>query len=266
MRGNLAFSYRRLRTAHDETRNNMAPFRQAHQIRAAHNIAQDHTRPSRRGRRAVAATAALAALVAACGSDAKSASDTTAGTTTAVTVVSSSAAPTTASTGDDHSMDAGTMMPADQAAAMLATAGFQDVETAEAAGYASTIDALGCFENPDKGGMGVHYLNDSLMDATVDIATPEALVYELDAQGKVAGLVAHEYIVPIEAWTAAEAPTLFGVSFHQHPVLPLWVLHTWLWKENPTGMFQDWNPAIRLCPADVPIFDSAKGGAGDPHD
>src|SRR3954447_11753033 len=52
----------------------------------------------------------------------------------------------------DHHMD-----PKDQAAAMLANAGYQDFETAEAAGYHSTIEDLGCFQNPALGGMGVHY-------------------------------------------------------------------------------------------------------------
>jgi hypothetical protein len=143
---------------------------------------------------------------------------------------------------------------ADVASAMLATAGFQDVSTAEAAGYASTIDTLGCFEDAEQGGMGLHYLNETLLDATVDITAPEALVYELDATGSVAQLVAHEYIVPIEAWTEAQPPNLFGIDFHQHPVLPLWVLHAWLWKDNPTGLFNDWNPATRLCPDGVPVF------------
>ena len=206
-------------------------------------------------RRWVAATAVLTALLTACGSDAKPASDATA------------SSPTTAAMADDHhKMGGAVMTPTDQAAATRATAGFQDVETAEAAGYASTLDALGCFENPEKGGMGVHYLNESLMDATVDITKPEALVYELDADGKIVGLVAHEYIVPVDAWTSPKAPSLFGMSYHKHPVLPLWVLHTWLWKDNPTGMFQDWNPATRLCPDGVPIFDAAKGGAGAPHE
>jgi len=140
------------------------------------------------------------------------------------------------------------------AAANLATAAFQDVELAEAAGYVSTIDSLGCFENAEGGGMGVHYLNEALMDATVDIAVPEALVYELDASGEIAGLVAHEYIVPVEAWTATEPPSLFGVDFHKHPVLPLWVLHTWIWKDNPRGVFEDWNPRVRMCPDGVPVF------------
>jgi hypothetical protein len=147
-----------------------------------------------------------------------------------------------------------TMAVEEQAAAMAATARYQDVAIAEAEGWASSIDTLGCFQDDARGGMGVHYVNDSLMDDVVDITKPEALVYELDATGAVAGLVAHEYIVPVEAWTSAEPPQLFGMDFHQHPVLPLWVLHTWMWKENPTGMFSDWNPAVRPCPAGVPIF------------
>jgi len=151
--------------------------------------------------------------------------------------------------GTDHTISTG-----DRVTAMLATAGFQDVQVAEDAGYASSIDTLGCFQSPGQGGMGLHYINGDLMDATVDAAKPEALVYELDASGKVAGLVAHEYIVPIDAWTSAKAPQLFGMSFHKHPTLPLWVLHAWLWKDNPAGVFADWNPAVRLCPAGVPIF------------
>jgi hypothetical protein len=139
-------------------------------------------------------------------------------------------------------------------AASLATAGFQDVAVAEAGGYANTMEALGCFENAEEGGMGLHYLNESLMDDVVDVTRPEALVYELDSAGEIVGLVAHEYIVPVEAWTSEDAPSLFGIDFHQHPVLPLWVLHSWLWKDNPAGMFNDWNPKVRLCPEGVPIF------------
>ena len=105
-----------------------------------------------------------------------------------------------------------------------------------------------------RGGMGVHYINPGLMYATVDITKPEALVYELDAAGHVAGLVAHEYIVPVDAWTSKKAPQLFGMDFHRHPVLPLWVHHAWVWKDNPAGVFEDWNPAVRLCPAGVPVF------------
>jgi hypothetical protein len=146
---------------------------------------------------------------------------------------------------------------ADLIAANLANAAYQDVALAEAAGYASTLDSLGCFEDVARGGMGLHYLNESLMDATVDPTTPEALVYELDHEGQIAGLVAHEYIVPVEAWTESTPPSLFGQDFHQHPTLPLFVLHAWIWKDNPSGVFEDFNPRVRLCPDGVPVFGEA---------
>jgi len=159
-------------------------------------------------------------------------------------------AATMAASEDQHDTGAA----ADLAAANLATAAFQDVEAAKEAGYASTLNDLGCFEAAEQGGMGLHFLNESLMDATADPTAPEALVYELDRDGNITGLVAHEYIVPIDAWTEEYPPSLFGQDFHQHSVLPLWILHTWIWKDNPAGVFQDYNPRVRPCPDGVPIF------------
>ena len=148
--------------------------------------------------------------------------------------------------------------PEDLARANLATAAYQDVAEAEAAGYASTLGpgegSLGCFQDPARGGMGVHYVNGDLLDANLDVAHPEALVYELDNNANVSDLVALEYIVPDAAWTSAEPPMLFGQHLHHHPSLPLWVLHAWIWKDNPTGVFQDFNPRVRLCPDGVPVF------------
>ena len=192
-----------------------------------------------RCRHAMAALAALTAVLSACAD----------GNATSSTIATS----TQATTAADHEMGQ-PMPPADRSAAMLATSGFQDVETAEAAGYTSSLDTLGCFTDPERGGMGLHYINQTLMDDQVDITKPEALVYELDANGEITGLVAHEYIVPIDAWTKPTPPQLFGMDFHKHPTLPLWVLHTWLWKDNPAGVFEDWNPAVRQCPDTVAIF------------
>lgn len=141
--------------------------------------------------------------------------------------------------------------------AQLATAAFQDVASAESAGWKSSLSTLGCFQDPARGGMGVHYINTALLDDTLDITQPEALVYELGADGAVAGLVAHEYIVPVEAWTQQTPPQLFGVEFHRHPTLPLYVLHAWLWKHNDHGDFDDWNQAVRQCPPGVPVFGQA---------
>jgi hypothetical protein len=154
----------------------------------------------------------------------------------------------------EHHRGSDAMPSGKRVAAMLATAGFQDVTVAEQAGYASSLQTLGCFQSPGRGGMGVHYIKADLLDGTVDVTKPEALVYELDASARITGLVAHEYIVPVDKWTSRQPPELFGVNFHKHPTLPLWVLHTWLWKDNPTGVFEDWNPAVRLCPPGVPIF------------
>jgi hypothetical protein len=170
----------------------------------------------------------------------------------ALTAVAGACAAASAAPAESHAGH--TMRAEDRVVAMRASAGFQDVAVAEGAGYASSIGTLGCFQNPELGGMGVHYIDGDLLDATLDITQPEALVYELDASGEIAGLVGHEYIVPIDAWTSRKPPTLFGMELHRHPTLPLWVLHTWLWKDNPAGVFEDWNPAVRLCPAGVPIF------------
>jgi hypothetical protein len=196
-------------------------------------------------------------------------------TRTALAIVVVLAASVTAGTADAHDSTTHDHVPlamrrTDRIAAQRATAVDQDVEVAEAAGYASTLDTLGCFEDP-QGGMGVHYLNSDLLDGTLDLTKPEALVYELRADGSIAGLVAHEYIVPVDTWTARRPPMLAGVPLHRHPTLPLWVLHTWLWKENPSGDFADWNPAVRPCPDGVPVFGvdrpapSANGGAAIRH-
>ena len=134
------------------------------------------------------------------------------------------------------------------------TAKYHKVSHAEAAGYVSTLDLLGCFQNPGVGGMGLHYLNPTLLDGLVDADTPEALVYEMTDHGlKLAGV---EYIVPLDAWDGQDPPELFGEHFHVNAVLGLWVLHAWIWTPNPTGVFQDWNPSVALCPAGVPVFGS----------
>ena len=148
----------------------------------------------------------------------------------------------------------------DLAAARAATAKFHQVRHAEDAGYGSTLGtpeepSLGCFENPGVGGMGVHYVNGGLLeDGMVDETKPEALVYEMRPNGQLK-LVALEYIVPDGPGVdPTMPPMLFGRHFHKHSVLPLWVLHAWIWAPNPRGMFDDWNPRVALCPDGVPVF------------
>jgi hypothetical protein len=42
-------------------------------------------------------------------------------------------------------------------------------------------------------------------------------------------------------------PALFGRTFHKHPSLPVYVLHAWVWEENPEGIFADFIPVVRPC-------------------
>jgi hypothetical protein len=151
----------------------------------------------------------------------------------------------------------------DLAKARQATAKFHDVGKAEAAGYGSTLGtpeepSLGCFENEELGGMGVHYVNGLLLEdeGALDPAKPEALVYEMRPNGQLK-LVALEYIVlASDVDDPSHPPMLFGQHFHAHSSLPLYVLHVWIWQPNPSGMFADWNPRVGMCPDGVPIFGS----------
>jgi hypothetical protein len=60
-------------------------------------------------------------------------------------------------------------------------------------------------------------------------------------------LGAVEYIVPAEAWDNAgntEPPKVLDQTFHLNEALGVYVLHAWLWRSNPAGMFEDWNPKV----------------------
>jgi hypothetical protein len=103
--------------------------------------------------------------------------------------------------------------------------------------------------------MGIHYVKVAEVgDPTEDATTPELLVYEPQQNGRLR-LVAVEYVVLAEAWDAdnAEPPSLFGEEFELVPAgnrygLPdFYELHVWLFKHNPAGMFEDWNPNVS-CP------------------
>jgi hypothetical protein len=137
------------------------------------------------------------------------------------------------------------------AEAAAATAGFHDVAAAEAAGYGLLRDAAGIASNPGVGTMGIHYVNGTFVgDTVLDAQRPEALVYEPEANGKLK-LVALEYIVFQAAWDAThtEPPSLFGRRFdftpspNRYGIPAFYALHAWIWKPNPTGLLEPWNPS-----------------------
>lgn len=137
----------------------------------------------------------------------------------------------------------------DLATLRSATAGFHNFDAGFKAGYRD-IFMNACMEDGSDrrlGGMGYHYVSSNLVvDGTVDVAHPEALLYEPGSNGQLR-LVGVEYVVPMGLWKGAEPPRLFGREFtpkHFDPDIDLWTLHVWVWKDNPSGMYADWNPRV----------------------
>ena len=127
---------------------------------------------------------------------------------------------------------------------------FKDTAAAEAAGWV-LVDGLDhCFEDAGgAGAMGFHYINTSMLDTQLSQTSPEALVYEPLANGKLK-LAAVEWIVPAEPWDAAGntmPPEIHGRHLHLNEALGVYVLHAWLFRNNPAGTFEDWNPKV-TCP------------------
>ena len=134
-----------------------------------------------------------------------------------------------------------------------ATAAFHDVDKAVAAGYApSDFPAVPgqpeCISNGAVGAMGIHYVKGTLLtDGVINAETPEALVYEPTANGKLK-LVALEYVI-FQNESPGGPPSLFGVPFLPNNgqtlgIPPFFAMHSWIWKPNPSGLFFPWNPTV----------------------
>ena len=137
-----------------------------------------------------------------------------------------------------------------------ATAAYRSVAAAKADGYTLELKDVykkSCIANlnePVAGAMGVHMVNPDLLDAVLDPLKPEALVYE--RKNGDLKLVAVEYVAFKSAHPTK--PKLFGMPFESSegsrffkPPNPLWSLHAWVWKANPSklgGVFSAWNPRV----------------------
>lgn len=130
------------------------------------------------------------------------------------------------------------------AALRRATAKYHRLEVAMADGYGLLEGVDHCFTNQPVGDMGYHYIDAAALDNNVEETHPEALVYAPDEDGEL-HLAAVEYVVPQEPWDAenSELPTAFGLDFHSNGA-GLYILHAWVWKHNPSGLFEDWNPNV----------------------
>ena len=141
----------------------------------------------------------------------------------------------------------------DLALIRAATARYQNIDKAFADGYID--DGFGCIDatsfglDPSEGGMGFHLINWALHDdPATDPLRPDLLVYEpaASAHGK-PKLVALEWEVFRPDWWGAgntEPPSLLGQEFESFDFdgLEIFGLHVWLWRNNPSGLFADFNP------------------------
>lgn len=162
------------------------------------------------------------------------------------------------------------------AAIRKATERFRDVNVALAEGYlrdpANICESAELMGRPAAdGAMGIHYFRPDLLGITgppnprvngtgthTDFLTPGVLIYEPKADGALE-LVAVENLTFEAAWKAAgnvEPPSFLGVAYDHmvddpataldeaHMFEPHYDRHVWLYRENPKGMFAQFNPNV----------------------
>ncbi|MDX1660453.1 MAG: hypothetical protein R3326_01570 [Gemmatimonadota bacterium] len=176
----------------------------------------------------------------------------------------------------------------DLATMRAVTEKYRDVEVAMADGYVPDPTGM-CVTgamagDPELGDMGIHYFRPDLLgitemappvdgsDAEIVWEKPELLVYVPDADGTME-LVAIEYLVFESAWKAAgheDPPAFHDQTFYRmaddpetevdeaHAFTPHYELHVWTARENPAGMFAEFNPNV-TCP---PIERDEQASAG----
>ena len=145
--------------------------------------------------------------------------------------------------------------PNDAAAARQGTAQYHDssrITTNSDWFQLYDLQNITCIDNP-AGGMGIHFVNGGRVgDAVLNASQPEAVIYEPQKNGRLR-LVALEYVVLKSVWEDAgnsEPPSLYGHEFefvaegNRYGLPDFYELHAWIWKHNPSGMHDDWNPNV----------------------
>ncbi|QNN68666.1 hypothetical protein H9L13_12240 [Sphingomonas lutea] len=161
-------------------------------------------------------------------------------------------------------------------AVRTATARFKDVKVALAEGYVpapgnmcETSAMMGRSGPPEA--MGIHYFRPDLLGISgppsprvsgtgthTDFLKPSILIYEPQADGSLQ-LVAVENLVFEKAWKAAghkAPPTFHGVPYDHmaddpstkadeaHMFEPHYDRHVWVHRDNPKGVFAQFNPKV----------------------
>jgi hypothetical protein len=119
--------------------------------------------------------------------------------------------------------------------ARTATVRYADINAALADGYADI--------NVVMPNMGRHYMKQSLVDDRFEIEKPEILVYSSEGGRQV--LVAVEYAIPLDK--SASAPSGFAGAddvWDRNTGFGLWLLHAWVHRVNPDGVFKPMNTRV----------------------
>jgi hypothetical protein len=179
----------------------------------------------------------------------------------------------------------------DLATVRAATARFQDVKVALAEGYvrdpSDMCDTASMMGRPaNLGAMGIHFFRPDLLGVSgppnprvngkgthTDFLKPGILIYEPRPDGSLA-LVAVENLVFRWAWREAgntAPPSFHGVAYdlmeddpstkvdEAHMFEPHYDRHVWLFRDNPNGVFAQYNPRVS-CAAHKPAL---AGGSGE---
>lgn len=158
-----------------------------------------------------------------------------------------------------------------------ATAKYRDVNVALAEGYlrdpGNMCDTAEMMGKPKKlGAMGIHFFRPDMLGISgppnprvdgngthTDFLKPSILIYEPQADGSLE-LIAVENLVFAKAWKEKSggdtAPTFHGVAYdtmiddpktkvdEAHNFEPHHDRHIWLYRENPNGIFAQYNPRV----------------------
>jgi hypothetical protein len=128
------------------------------------------------------------------------------------------------------------------------TARYQRVDAALADGY---VRGPSCASSVF-GGKGYTYQNAALFDGIINPSAPELLNYEPTENGRLR-LVSVAFLVPASAWDPFHAtpPTLGDQPFLDRrlpgsfgPALAHYALFVSVWRNNPRGMYDQYNPNV----------------------
>lgn len=144
---------------------------------------------------------------------------------------------------------------------------YKNVAYARSQGY---VQGSGCESHPTLGTMGHHFVNPRLLGLTAPVNgkvngigtytgvnPPAILLYVPDGQGGLE-LVGIEMLVFAAAWDAANnhPPMYRGRAYNYmadnpntphdeaHGFMPHYDLHVWLFENNPSGLYAQWNPSV----------------------